>query len=234
MNIKALAVSFGLLFVSGLVQATPFLYTFEGEVNLVVSDIGSDPVDSGGTPFNVGDAIEYQFIADRALPGSCNPTTADGCDFTTIPGVDYFFADLVSANREVSFGWNDATLNYGIKTGNTSTQLSGSSAISILTDNSTHPLSFTLPPLVGSPDIATWLPGGSLVTGLLGLDSWLETDDSGQTINQGNVWSTLNLTSVVAIAVPEPSTLALFAGTLLLIPFYQRNKRRVRLPHQTR
>ena len=224
MDVKAILLLTSLSVTYGQAQATPFIYTFSGEVTQIASyvdGVQDFSYNIDGTQFAISENISYKFLIDTETDGYCSPYNSDQCDFSPDingkiedkPFVDYFYTQLFSASKSVSYDWYGAELNYGLRIGPenniNSSQASGGSAITINTSASTL-----------LKDIKHWdslsLPLDSYqVNGLTGLDSWYYKNNSGL-VYEGFVKSTLSLKSITE--VPEPPSLILLALGILIFP----------------
>jgi len=232
---RSIALCVGLFF-SSLIQASPFLYSFSGNIFVVNSSTNSNPdaptsVDINGIPtytidgtnFTIGETLTYEFIVDLAEPGFCDSLTtipSSQCNHS-VDGLGkiiddrYFESELSFANKSVGYDWYGADLHFGLRLSDNNdnvieSQLHGGSSIVVQTG-----------PTTVLKDLEDWdsviFPLDlNPVTGLIGRDTWTYLDSSND-LFQGQILTVLNLDSVTALEVPEPATLTLLMPALLML-----------------
>jgi len=256
-KVFAVCLVLSILLFSQTAHSIPYLYTFSGDIKWMTTNGNYIPTSSGNdlifdlnngnvVAFNYGDILEYQFVVDINAAGTCAPASSTQCDPNNIvdnpnpPAIDYFYAELLYANKSAPLDWFGAELNWGLRSGiDTNTgianksQLSGSSAISVFTDANgdipnTNPSTGNL--LGISPslelDINNWIAENVALgingTNLIGQDAWYIFDENNE-VFAGNIYSALTLKSIDPYDIPEPSTFTLLALSLLFVFFRYNN-----------
>jgi len=191
------------------VQANPFLYTFKGaviDIDNNGSSVQSAIVD--GVPFAVGDPMTYSFVIDFLQSGSCFDPLAlpneqcFGTPIADVPGFDFFFVALNSANKVAPPTYFDIAYNVGVSEIAAGAGLvTGESAIFLMSNA-----------IVQDWTVETPISPATLV---MGFDAW----DNGIDY-YGIISSELTLVSIVPI--PEPAPLALFSLGVTLLAMARR------------
>lgn len=198
-----------LLFSATQIQASPFLYTFKGpiiDIDNNGSTVQSAIVD--GVPFAVGDPMTYRFVIDFQQSGSCLDPLAlpneqcFGTPIADVPGFDFFFVALNSANKVAPPKYFDIAYNVGVsKIAAGAGLITGESAIFLMSNA-----------IVQDWTVETLT---SLATVAMGFDAWNNGIDY-----YGIISSELTLVSIEPI--PEPTPLALFSLGITLLAITRR------------
>lgn len=214
-------------------HGTPFLYTFEGEVQFInvyqdpnnISPSVTTSYSVAGMEINRFDPITYSLVIDINEEGFCAPAGSLQCNFSdgiavNQPYIDYFYVGLASASIKIPINWFDTSLHYGLKLSNVAgqvfqTTLNAGSSVTIKTSDF-----FLFPPANDiSKDITLWdSPNIPLVSGLLGLDNWNGLYN--EELYIGTMYSLLDLVSIEPIIISEPSIFfIMLLGVFLLFLF---------------
>ncbi len=206
--------------------ASPFIYTFVGDINSISqNDVFTSSATIDGIDFSVGDSMEYQFIFDFQRQGFCDFPSAlstDDCNGEDIPddfvngnlARDYFYVEFLSANKESPLSYLDIDYNLGVDNilGNVG-QAFASSAL-LLQSNGL---------LVRDWQETTDIQNGTSVVGLDYWDNGLFAAD----LVFGVITTNLTLDSIRPVPVPQTMLLFLLGGGILL--FWQVRGRNTRL-----
>ncbi len=207
--------------------ATPFIYTFVGNISFMSENGDFTPsILVDGVNFSMGDPIEYQLIFDFQRQGFCDdPQKRTNCNGSEIANDfddngallrDRFYVEFLSATKESPLSYQDIDYNLGVDIISLGVgQVFASSAI-FLESNS----------FVKNWQETTDFQSG---TSVIGQDYWDNEGELGVDLVSGLIESTLTLDSIRPLPVPTPQTLLLFliGGGILL--FWQVRGRNTRL-----
>ena len=109
-------------------HSAPYLYTFTGNIDYIeidgayYSDVDFDEdYTTVEDTFTVGETMKYVFLVDFDVAGFCDgplgTSYSDTCTAVALPDSDtanYFFADLISANKLAPSTEEGTSFNYGL------------------------------------------------------------------------------------------------------------------------
>jgi len=186
----------GFLSFAGSAQAAPLLYTFDGKVTVTVDPVGA--IAAAG--LSVGDSVSYTFLVDTDQAGKHTRNDGSVVTRTNNPLHDYFYVDLISGSMidEVDGGsyngaYNVADYNLGFNFNSHVAYLFGGSG-----DNQLR--------IYGSSMIGAWTIGSK----------FYGTENAyGPNSNYSYYLSSLTLSSIESVSVPEPISLFLLGAGLI-------------------